>query len=116
LLICWARQRSCILAIDVELRPAAPILEGPPERFRDAFNLTKQKNGRTLTAVCELWSHEFGWELRLMIDGHGLQMSSVVRSDAEMVATVDQWRAAMLEKGWRSEPDQPDTTSRDNPA
>jgi hypothetical protein len=35
-----------------------------------------------------------------MIDGHGLQMSSVVRSAREMTKTADAWRVAMVEKGW----------------
>ena len=30
-----------------------------------------------------MWSHPFGWELRLEVDGRGLQMSSVVRSYQE---------------------------------
>jgi hypothetical protein len=38
--------------------------------------------------------------LRLQIDGHGLMMSSLVRSAPEMLETIDTWRAAMLEKGW----------------
>jgi hypothetical protein len=44
---------------------------GPPERLPDAFRMTKQKGDRVLSAVCETWSHPFGWELRLEIDGHG---------------------------------------------
>jgi hypothetical protein len=71
-----------------------------PERLPDIFRLTKQKSSETLCAVCELWTHPFGWELRLSIDGHGLQMSSVVRSAGEMTKTADAWRAAMAEKGW----------------
>jgi hypothetical protein len=73
---------------------------GPPERLRDDFRMTKPKPDGVLSAVCEVWSHEFGFELRLTIDGRGRQMSSVVRSGAEMVETVDAWRATMLEKGW----------------
>jgi hypothetical protein len=38
-------------------------------------------------------------ELRLMIDGHSTQMTSVVRSAAEMHDMLEQWKAAMLEKG-----------------
>jgi hypothetical protein len=53
-----------------------------------------------LSAVCEVWTHPLGWELRLMIDGHGMQMTSVVRSAAEMLEALEKWRAAMLEKGW----------------
>jgi hypothetical protein len=73
---------------------------GPPEHLSDAFRVTKKKGDTLLTAVCETWSHQFGWELRLVVDGHGLSMTSVVRSAPEMVATSEQWRAAMIEKGW----------------
>jgi hypothetical protein len=72
---------------------------GPPERLPDAFRLANSKGDHALSAVCELWTHPFGWELRLQVDGHGLQRSSVVRSAAEMLKTVDEWRLAMLEKG-----------------
>jgi hypothetical protein len=81
-------------------RAEARILERPARAPTRCFRLTKQKGTDSLSAVCEVWSHEFGWELRLVIDGHGLQMSSVVRSAEEMVATSDAWRAAMTEKGW----------------
>ncbi len=77
------------------------IWNGPPERLSDAFRLMKQKGERTAAAVCEVWSHPFGWELRLEVDGRGLQMSSVVQSAAEMVETAEQWKAAMIEKGWK---------------
>ena len=53
-----------------------------------------------LTAVCEVWTHEMGWELRLQVDGQGLLMSSLTRSGAEMLARVEEWHRAMLEKGW----------------
>ena len=53
-----------------------------------------------LTAVCEVWTHEMGWELRLQVDGEGLLMSSVTRSGAEMLARVEEWHRAMLEQGW----------------
>ena len=53
-----------------------------------------------LTAVCEVWTHEMGWELRLQVDGQGLLMSSLTRSGAEMLTRVEEWHRAMLEKGW----------------
>jgi hypothetical protein len=76
---------------------------GPPKRLPDAFWMVKQKGERTIAAVCEVWTHRFGWELRLIIGGHQMQMTSVVQSDREMHATVETWKAAMLAKGWRSE-------------
>jgi hypothetical protein len=49
-------------------------------------------------ARCELWSHQFGWELRLMTTD--LRRSQVCRSSEEILNTHEAWRAAMLEKGW----------------
>jgi hypothetical protein len=68
-------------------------------------------NRRPLTSVCETWTHPLGWELQLLIDGHALQMSSVirsvgtVRSAGAMIQTIEEWRCAMLEKGWSDVPD-----------
>ena len=73
---------------------------GAPERLPGGFAMTKPKGDHTLMATCEVWTNPFGWELRLMMDGHGLRMSSVVRSAGEMLDLVEQWRAAMWEKGW----------------
>ena len=75
---------------------------GPSERLPDAFWMSKQKGERTIAAVCEVWTHPFGWELRLIIGGPRMQMTSVVQSDREMHATVETWKAAMLEKGWHA--------------
>jgi hypothetical protein len=73
---------------------------GDPERLPDGFTVTKAKDDRSLRAVCEVWTHQFGWELRIQIDGHGLMMSSVAKSGGEMIERVEEWHRAMLEKGW----------------
>jgi hypothetical protein len=73
---------------------------GDPERLPDGFTVTKAKGDHTLKAVCEVWTHEFGWELRLMVDGDGLQRSSVAKSGTEMLTRVEEWHRAMIEKGW----------------
>src|SRR4051812_17390037 len=52
------------------------IWNGPPERLSDPFRLTKQKGERRATAVCEVWSHPFGWELRLEIGGRATDVVS----------------------------------------
>src|SRR5688572_16282037 len=38
--------------------PQREFWNGPPERLREAFRMTKQKGDRTFAAVCEVWSHE----------------------------------------------------------
>lgn len=78
---------------------------GDPERLPDGFTVTKTKDGRTLTAVCEVWTHPIGWELRLQVDREGFLMSSVTRSGAQMITRVEEWHTAMLAKGWRQLPD-----------
>ena len=65
--------------MDVPLRE---FWNGPPERLPDGFRMAKPKGDHALTATCEVWTNPFGWELRLMIDGHGMRMTSVVRSAA----------------------------------
>jgi len=84
-----------------ETTPLRQFWNGPPERLPDAFLVTKPRGDRVLSAVCEVWTHPLGWELRLIIGGHGMHMTSVVQSDGEMHASVETWKAALLEKGWR---------------
>jgi hypothetical protein len=71
-----------------------------PKRLPDRWRLTKITGDRTMTAVCEVWAVEMGWDLRLQIYGRGLHMSSLCRSGREMVDRADEWKAAMVEKGW----------------
>ena len=71
-----------------------------PERLADAWRLSKTKGTRTFTTVCECWIVELGWDLRLMIDGHGLRLASLCRSDREMADRAEEWQRAIIEKGW----------------
>jgi hypothetical protein len=50
-------------------------------------------------ATCELWSYEFGWELRLDVNRVMLR-TQVTRTATDIDATAEQWRAAMVVKGW----------------
>ena len=47
-----------------------------------------------------LMSHLFGHELKLFI-GDELLRSQVCRTGDEVLNTHEQWKAAMIEKGWR---------------
>lgn len=76
------------------------IWNGTPVDLGDCFRLTKTKNGRQLKAVCRLFSHLFGWELRLEVNGE-LQRSEVCRSEDQVFSTFEQWKAGMVEKGWQ---------------
>ena len=78
----------------------APGWRGQPQRLPQGFRVTKPNGEHPISAVCEVWSHPDGWELRIVIEGHGLLLSVVVPSAPKMLARVEKWRAAMLEKGW----------------
>ena len=49
-------------------------------------------------ARCSLVTHPLGWELRLITTD--LLRSQVCRSAEEILTTGEQWKAAMVEKGW----------------
>lgn len=73
--------------------------EGKPYPLGDIFRLHKDISGRSVDAICRLVPHPLGWELRLEMAG-ALQRSQVCRSQEEIFDTSDQWKAALLEKGW----------------
>jgi len=72
---------------------------GEPTNLGDTFRVHKQKCGHQLEAACRLVTHALGWELRLEVAG-SLQRSQVCRSQDEVLDTSEQWKAAMMEKGW----------------
>jgi hypothetical protein len=76
-----------------------PDWRGDPFDVGDLFRLHKDKSGRQLEAACRLVTHQLGWELRLEIAG-SLQRSQVCRTQDEVLDTSDEWKAAMIEKGW----------------
>ena len=69
---------------------------GQPETLRELFALSKP-NG--IRAACTLWSHMFGWELRLEVNGT-IVRTQVEREFATIERTSDEWRTAMLHEGW----------------
>lgn len=76
---------------------------GEPKKLGDAFRLTKPGGiGGDLWATCEIWTHQFGWELRLLIVGVELVQSDVCREQDRVLDTIDAWKAALREKGWTS--------------
>jgi hypothetical protein len=78
-----------------------PPPEGPPVYVRDAFRVSKTRDDKTQTAVCEVWAHALGgWELRLSINGDSHRISTA-GSVVEMAETAEDWRERMLKTGWR---------------
>lgn len=73
---------------------------GPPVLHSIGWRLQKHVGEREREAVCELWTHQLGWELRLVVDGGEFQRSQVARSIREMLDVVDHWKEAMTGKGW----------------
>jgi hypothetical protein len=77
-----------------------PFWNGKPEEIREVFSLSK---GDRRTARFALWSHEFGWELRLTLNG-SLIRSQVAREFADILTAIDEWKAAMGKDGWSDAP------------
>jgi hypothetical protein len=50
-------------------------------------------------AVCRMWTHVFGHELRLEVKKQ-LVDSQVCKTDDEVLACQERWRAALEAKGW----------------
>ena len=76
------------------------IGHGRSVRLPQGFQLTKPSGNHAISAACEVWSHPDGWQSRMVIDGHGLLLATIEGSVPKMLARVEKWRAALLEKGW----------------
>jgi hypothetical protein len=70
------------------------VWNGKPAHLEDVWTLHKRNH----VARCALSSSEFGWELRL--EYGELFRTQVCRSPEEIVTTSENWKAAMVEKGW----------------
>jgi hypothetical protein len=70
--------------------------DGQPKDQGELFLLRKAGHR---TAVCKLFSHQLGWECRLMVRGELVQ-SQVCRTQDEVLSTGEQWKAALIERGW----------------
>jgi hypothetical protein len=80
--------------------PQREFWSGEPAELGELFRLHKLTCNRQLEAVCRLVTHEFGWECRLTV-GDDLLRSEVCRTRQAVTACGEQWKAAMIEKGWR---------------
>jgi hypothetical protein len=74
--------------------------DGRPTYLGDLFRVSKARGEKPLTAVCTLWTHQIGWEVRLEVNGD-LQRSEVFRSRDDVLTAGEIWKAAMSEKGWQ---------------
>ena len=62
----------------------------------NAWTMTKGKR----TATCELFSHQFGWDLRLNVGE--LLRRQVCRSGDEVPTRQEEWRVALEQRGYAS--------------
>jgi hypothetical protein len=76
--------------------PQRPFWNGEPVYLGDIFQLTK---GRKKVARAALSTHQFGWELKLVINDD-VRQTLVCRLEEEISATADRWKAALYERGW----------------
>jgi hypothetical protein len=75
--------------------PRREYFDGP-KRLLGVWTL---KNDRRVSN-CEVWSHECGYELRLMIDGSDFPRTQVCRTIEEIVTYQESWRQALEQQGW----------------
>ena len=80
--------------------PATRAPERPTHLPRRSLPREQDRDDKTLSAICKLWTHALGWEVRLEINGD-LQRSEVLRSQDDVLTAGETWKAAMLEKGWQ---------------
>jgi hypothetical protein len=67
-----------------------------PELLSPVWTLTKDRRA----AICELWSHALGFELRLMVSGDSMPRTQVCRSQEELITFQESWRQALEDQGW----------------
>lgn len=72
------------------------IWTGEPRDLGDCFHLVKGERA----AVCRLFTHQFGWELRLEVSPNHLARTQVCRTQDEVLDTFETWKVALIEKGW----------------
>ena len=72
-----------------------PEWRGTPVTLGEHWRLTKGKR----KAICVLWNHPVGAEMRLDVDGE-LMRSKASRDFGELLDADDEWRKAFEEKGW----------------
>jgi len=78
--------------------PHRPDWHGSPVHLGELFMVRKNQ----VEARCVLRSHQFGWELCLQVGlNRDFLQTKVCRTQDEVLTTGEQWRAAMIDKGWQ---------------
>ena len=91
------RGRACYHPAPLPLRVLQrPDWHGTPLELGDLFRL--KKNRRETRAA--IFTHQLGWELRLLVGAQLEVVQSQVCKDQEAVlSTGEKWKAAMVERG-----------------
>jgi hypothetical protein len=80
--------RPALVQVEFTQRP-------DPQQLSSAWTLSKGQR----SAVCTIWSHEFGFEVRLVVSGDPLPRTEVCRTHEDLIARQQTWRAALEAKG-----------------
>jgi hypothetical protein len=72
-----------------------PEWGGSPERIFEFWKLTKGAR----VAVCALWNHPLGAEVRCDVDGE-MWRTKASRDLGQLLDASDEWRKAFELKGW----------------
>ena len=72
------------------------IWDGTPREIAEWWTLKKGQR----RAVCRMWTHVFGHELRLEVSRE-LVASEVCRDDEAVLSCQERWRAGLEAKGWK---------------
>jgi hypothetical protein len=73
------------------------IWNGEPKALDDFFRLKKDRR----VARATIFTHQFGWELRLLVGAQADPIwTKVCRSQEEVFSTGEEWKAALVTKGW----------------
>jgi hypothetical protein len=67
-----------------------------PQQLSPAWTLAKGQR----SAACTIWSHAFGFEVRLILSGDPLPRTQVCRTQEDLSALQETWRAALEAKDW----------------
>jgi len=75
-----------------------PDWYGSPVHLGELFMVRKNQ----VEARCVLRSHQFGWEVCLQVGlNRDFLQTKVCRTQDEVFTTGEEWKAAMIEKGWQ---------------
>jgi hypothetical protein len=81
-----------------------PPWTGEPVLIATLWSLTKEQR----KAVCTLWNHPQGAEVRLDVDGYDAPASLATRELEVLLDTADEWCAELVSKGgWSDAPRAP---------